>query len=324
MRVRRSLSLLICAELFCGPISFTQEPGRSFPESGTIRVNVNVVSVGVTVRDSAGTFVKGLHRDDFRAFDNGTEQPITGFLPIDEPAQVVLMLEAGPAAFFTRKEELQAADRFLHALAPADRVAVVTYSRGSFLSLDFTKDKNEALEVLRHINFMMGSGQLDLAPNVAAVLDWLATYPGKKTLVLLSSGIDTSSDQDRLPALQHIKTADARILAVSTTERLRAPARGRQLSADDRADRKYVKQNMEQADHALREIAEATGGRAYFPKTKTDFDDAFDRIADSITHEYSLAFTPPAADGKVHTIKIKVNHLWSRAEYRQQYLAPAP
>ena len=113
MRVRH-LSLLVYFPLLCGSTIIAQESGRQLPESGAIRVNVNAVDVGVTVRDSSGKFVKSLRREDFRVFDNGTEQPITGFLSIDQPAQVVLMLEAGPTAFFTRKDELQAAEHLLN------------------------------------------------------------------------------------------------------------------------------------------------------------------------------------------------------------------
>lgn len=324
MRVRPSFTLLMYIGLVCSHPVLAQEQGKPLPGADAIHINVNVVNLGVTVRDSSGKFVSGLRREDFRVFDNGAEQPINGFLSIDEPAQLVLMLEAGPAALFTRKFEIAAAEKLLRALAPADRVAIVTYSRGAFLSLDFTQNKMEALEVLRGINFMVGFSQLDLSPNVAAIVEWLGSKPGKKSLILLSSGIDTSSEQYRRPALERIKTSDVRIFAVSVTEALRIPAKGKQLSPDDRADRQYVKQNMEQGDQALREITQATGGRAFFPKDAHEFDRAFDQIAESVRHEYSLAFAPPVADGKLHTIKVKVDRLWSRADYRQAYLAPPP
>src|SRR5580692_2631230 len=101
------LSLLLASSPT--PIS-TQDINQTHPSDNVIRVNVASVNVGITVTGSHGDFIKGLRREDFRVFDNGVEHPITGFLSIDEPAQVVLMMECGPAAFFLRQSEGQAAD----------------------------------------------------------------------------------------------------------------------------------------------------------------------------------------------------------------------
>src|SRR5690349_10467189 len=56
-----------------------------------IRVNVERVNVSVAVTDAAGNFIEGLRREDFRVFDNNVEQPITDFLPVEEPAQILLL-----------------------------------------------------------------------------------------------------------------------------------------------------------------------------------------------------------------------------------------
>src|SRR5258708_28151247 len=68
-------------------------------QSPPIRVNVNRVNVGVTVTDTAGHFIEGLRREDFQLFYNGVEQPITDFLPIDEPPQLLLLIESLRAAY---------------------------------------------------------------------------------------------------------------------------------------------------------------------------------------------------------------------------------
>src|SRR5215469_3005122 len=70
------------------------------PQAGAIRVSVVRVDVGVIVTDSRGKFVGGLQRENFHVFDDGVEQSITDFAPIDDPAQVLILIEAGPAVYF--------------------------------------------------------------------------------------------------------------------------------------------------------------------------------------------------------------------------------
>jgi len=90
----------------------------------TIHVSVDRVNVGVIVTDSHGHFVEGLRREDFRVFDNGIEQPLTGFAAIEEPAQVLLLIESGPAVHLLGKNHVRASDTLLNSLSPNDRVAI--------------------------------------------------------------------------------------------------------------------------------------------------------------------------------------------------------
>jgi VWFA-related protein len=305
------------------PVS-AQEPAQTLPSPGAIRVRVDRVNVGVAVTGSHGNFVKGLRREDFRIFDNGAEQPVTGFLSIEEPAQVVLLLESGPAALFLKKSEFQAADTLLDSISPVDRVAIVSYSKSPDLVVDFTADKSEARTALRGMNFMGGVGELNLASSIAATLDWLAGLPGKKTIVLLSSGVDTSPAANWQMIEQKIKTSDVRILAVSVAEFLRKYPRWRKLSPDEREARKYVKEVFAEADQSLRVLSQVTGGRVYFPKNAKEFNRAYAEISQIVRKEYSLEFAPLLLDGRVHSLKVTTKHSWYRAEYRQAYLALPP
>ncbi len=70
---------------------------------------VDRVNVGAIVTDARNQFVEGLQRSDFHIFSDGVEQPITGFATIEEPAQVLLMVEAGPAVYLLEGRHLSAA-----------------------------------------------------------------------------------------------------------------------------------------------------------------------------------------------------------------------
>jgi Ca-activated chloride channel homolog len=303
------------------PIS-TQDVNQTHPSDNVIRVDVARVNVGITVTGSHGDFIKGLRREDCRIFDNGVEQPITGFLSIDEPAQVVLMMECGPAAFFLRQSEVQAADMLMSSISPADRVAIVAYSKVPQLVLDFTADKSEVRDTVHGLNFTMGYAQLNLASSVATTIDRLASMPGKKTIILLSSGLDTSSEANWQVVQQKINASDVRILAVSVAGNLRKPAKRKKLSPDERDDRKYIKEGFADADQSLRELSGATDGRVYFPKNTKEFDHAYAEIAQLVRHEFSVEFSPPSSDGQLHSLKVSVKQSRYHVNHRQNYLAP--
>ncbi|MGD0404485.1 MAG: VWA domain-containing protein [Candidatus Acidiferrales bacterium] len=299
-----------------------QESEQRLSPADPIRVGVYRVDVGVTVTDALGHFMKGLHRGDFRVFDDGAEQPVTEFIPIEDPAQLVFMVECGPAAYFRGDSQLHAAETLLNSISPNDRVAVVGYSQTPQLILDFTTDKRRAQSALHDLTSTGTFGALNLSSSLIKTLDWLASTPGKKTIVLLSTGIDTSSGVDWQAIQERLGSSDVRILAVSVSDDLRKVPKSRKLSADKRDDRSYMKEMIAGSDKNLFEISSITGGRAYFPRNGREFDHAYAEIAQLVSHEYTLAFVPPALDGRLHSIEVKVKHSWGRVDHREVYLAP--
>jgi VWFA-related protein len=287
-----------------------------------IRVTVNRVNVGVTVTDSAGHFVEGLRREDFHLFDNDVEQPVTDFLPIEEPAQLLLLIESGPAVVFLSMNHVLAADALLTSIAPTDRVAIATYSRAPQLLLDFTPNKAQARAALQNINFGNDFADLNLSSSLATAIDSLAPLAGKKTIVLLSTGFDSSPPENPQTIQRKLLTSDVRVLAVSLSADFRNPAKRKKLSPQDRSNRAMVKEGFAEADQSLRELSALTGGRVYFPANPDDFARAYAEIAQLVRHEYSLAFAPPAADGQLHHLQVKVKDPAYQVDHRQAYLAP--
>lgn len=287
-----------------------------------IRVTVNRVNVGVTVTDSVGHFIAGLHSEDFQIFDNDVDQPITDFLSIEEPAQLLLLIESGPAIYFLGQGHFRAADTLLTSISPADRVAVAAYSNAPQLILGFTPDKAAARFALQNLNFNLGFAELNLSASVAAMLDWLAPMPGKKTIVLLSTGVDTSPPETWQIVQQKLQTSDVRILAVSLSGDFRKPVKGKKRQALNAAERDSVNEGFRKADESLQQLSAATGGRVYFPQNAAEFNRAYAEIAQLVRHEYSLAFAPAAADGQLHSLKVKVKDTSYQVDHRQAYLAP--
>ena len=328
--VRFSRAALLFPALLC-IIAAARAQETPQPQDQSIHVSVDRVNVGVIVTDSPGNFVEGLRREDFHLFDNAVEQPISDFTAIEEPAQVLLLIEAGPAVYLLEGGHLQAAHSLLSGLSMGDHVAIVKYAESPSALLDFTTDKQAAFAVIGQLRFNLGFGALNLSASISRVLDWLGNAKGKKTIVLLSTGVDTSPMNESALVLQELKTNDVRLLAVSLIGGLQNPLpSGKKKSPAVNPSQSAVE--FERANQLLKRMAESTGGRAYFPATEKEFNSAYAEIAQLVRHEYSLAFAPPTRDGSVHFIQVRVGTPQTpaalaapyRIDHRQAYLAPGP
>jgi Ca-activated chloride channel homolog len=295
--------------------------------AGSIRVEVQRVNVGVIVTDSKGNFLEGLQRSDFQVFDGPNSQPITDFAPTDAPAQVLLLLEAGPAVYLLQDSHLFVAQALLNGLSPGDSVAIASYNDSARALVNYTTDKHAVSLALDTTQFLLGYGDLNLGASLNTVLDWLANVPGKKSIVLVSSGVDTSPPNVMQSLPLRLQTGDVRIFAVSVSGPLRNGKRGTKQQIQQ------TQLAFQQADGWLKTLASSSGGRAYFPENAKAFQETYQQIAQLVRHEYSLAFAPPAADGAVHPIDVKVTPPTANAknprtgyiiDHRRAYTAPKP
>lgn len=327
--------LAMCALVPLASSGFAQEAAPTEPN---IHVHVDRVNVGVVVTDSRGQFVQGLQRGDFQLFDDGVEQPITDFLSIDEPAQVLLLVEAGPAVYFLQGGHLHAVQVLLDGLARGDRVAIARYDERAGLVQDFIGDKRVASAALDQLQFNLGYGQLNLASSLLTVLDQLVRIPGKKSLVLLTTGVDTSPAPVVQSLLARLRTTDVRVLTVSLVGQTPGPSPAEAKSSQKNqivdAKAQFVMQGLAQANQELKAIAEANSSRAYFPTSTKDFAEVFGEISQLIRHEYSLGFSPPVRDAKIHAIQVTVggsqpvsanssSRSAYRIDHRKAYMAPS-
>lgn len=313
IKLRRAFLLLI---LLIPSLAAAQDQ-----QTPAIRVEVSRVNVGVTAIDSRGNFVDGLKQSDFHVFDNGVEQPITGFLANDDPAQVILMLECGPSVILSGAANIQKADALIASLAPRDRVAIVCYSSSAEMQFELSDNKAEARLALREINFFLGSGDLNLSRSLLAIFDWLQKVPGKKSIVLIGSGVDSQPPDDASAFQNRILASEIRVLSVSTSNVLTQTPKHRKRSKQQREALARLAPMLQAGEESLRLFATSTGGRLYFPKSAKDFDKAYAEIAQIVRHEYNLAFVPQSFDGKLHALSVTAKNA-ARLDHRQAYLAP--
>ena len=307
------------------------------PAQHPLEAKTELVKLDVSVLDQQGNFVSGLARESFRVLDNGAERPIVFFAPVETPARVVVVLETSPAVYMIQDEHIAAAYSLLSGLADDDQVALVTYADSPKQLLPFTTDKAAIQNALASNQYMIGMAALNFYDSVSSVVDWVAALPGKKALVLLTTGLDSSA-ADRFDALvQKLRTEDVVIFAVGLGGSLdSAPAKKPKSSkkssgANADAGGPHL---FEKARSALLTLATLTGGRAYFPGSSKDFAPVYQEIAAALRHEYALGIAPQH-DGQFHKLTVDVldakaaqHASRDRAEYRvsarEGYVAPGP
>jgi VWFA-related protein len=301
-----------------------------------ISVQVNLVSVPVTVTGRGGQFVSGLRSENFRLLVDGAAQPIEYFAPEQEPARVLVLVETGPAVYLLRREHIAAAAALLDGLAPDDRVAVAAYSDLPRLLLDFTADKRTAVAALGELVYGIGTARLNFYDSLASAVAWAEPQRGKYAIVALTTGLDSSGSGpgswERLA--QRLRPSNALVLPVA----LGGELRGVKMPRRDNGAAVAEETSFARSDGVLRAIAAETGGQVFFPRSRRDFEETYRRIASLLRHQYSLGFTAPAHDlaGREHTIQVQVvddrgrvfdgkqNKTAYAVNYRRGFSAPAP
>jgi VWFA-related protein len=345
------LHILVAILFLCAMLVFPEacraQQERSPSNSPTLRAATELVKLEVSVLPKDGGFVGGLTQKDFRILDGGAEQPIEFFLPVDAPGQILVMVETSPAVYLIHQEHLSAAYALLDGLASQDQVALVTYDRFPHPLLPFTPDKSEFASSLGRIQYTLGMGDLNLFDSLSTVLDWMEPVQGKKAVVLLSTGLDSSPAARRDALMEKLQTEDVVLFPVALGGSLRSPAdekgkkkqsKKRSTANPDGTAGESAEENplsFAQADADLMSLAKITGGRAYFPQSSKDFVPMYREIASAVRHQYLLGFAP-AHDGKFHALTVEVSVPGGvlapagakKPEYRifarEGYLAPGP
>ena len=265
-----------------------------------ITARVELVNVDVTVTDERGDFVRGLKPENFRIFDEGVEQRISYFAPVEAPAVVLVLVETGPAVYLIHRQHLTSAYTLLEGLAADDQVALASYDQAPRLLLPFSEDKRTVTQALAGLRYNLGAAELRLFDAMSTALEWLAPIPGKKTLVLLSTGLDTSGGWDALE--KKLRSSDVSIYAVALGGELR-DYRG---ETESPLPLGTTPLSFDEATRKLTAMAEMTGGRAWFPRRSEELEGIYRELATQLRHRYSLGFEPLVRDARYHRIHVQL------------------
>jgi VWFA-related protein len=202
MDFRKALTLFILLTFTCVGI-YAQDDDPIRIDSSLVRLNVGVV-------DHKGRPILDLGRDSFDLFEDGQRQQITRFEPSSAPFSVVILLDMSGSTLGFRPVIKQSASRFIDALGPQDRVAVVEFYEKINLRNDFTTDRGT---ILNSINVSNGRGKTQLYKALEFALDKLAKEKSRrKAIIVLTDGVDTlvrDNDREMLESVKDDQIASA-------------------------------------------------------------------------------------------------------------------
>jgi VWFA-related protein len=174
-----------------------------------IKVSTSLVRLNVGVVDRNGKPVLNLKKEDFMIYEDGIKQAILNFEPNSSPFSVVLLLDMSGSTLAFRQTLKLAAARFIDALAPEDRVAVIEFYEKINLRNDFTTDRKI---ILNSINVANGRGKTQLYKALDFALDKLKKEKNRrKVIVVLTDGVDTdlrNQDREALSKIEQDKFED--------------------------------------------------------------------------------------------------------------------
>ncbi len=266
-----------------------------------VRIATEIVKLNVSVMANDGSFIGGLEQKNLRVLDNGSEQPIVFFAPEDAPAHILVLLETSPAVYLIQDQHLSAAYALLEGLAAGDQISLATYDDAPHSILPFTTNKAALADALGQIQYNVGMGQLNFFDSLAKVLDQIADTPGKKAIILLTTGLDSSSSNRWDSLVQKIRTQDVVIFPVALGGSLRHSPDKKKANTPTST----TTQLFENADRALFALASMTGGYAFFPVSPKDFIPVYHEIAAALRHQYVLGIAPQH-DEKFHPLSVQV------------------
>jgi VWFA-related protein len=306
------------------------EPAPQRQDQGRITQVVNLVDVLFTVLDRRNKLVPSLEKEDFRISDDKSPQTIRYFSKqTDLPLRIGLLMDTSNSIRDRLKFEQDAATSFLYSVIRRhkDQAFVMTFDDEPSVLQGFTDDAGRLRDEI--VKTRAGGGTAVYDAIYTACEQQLSHPPRppgdqpdvvRRVMIVISDGDDNLSTHTRAEAIEMAQRFSVVIYTISTS------TQWIQLSQTDpnkMADRKY---HLTEGDKILQDLADETGGRAFFPYHVDDLDQSFQDIGDELRNQYSIAYIPTNSilDGKYHRIRIEVpDHKGYQVRARRGYYARA-
>lgn len=271
-----------------------------------IDVRSNLVPVATSVIDARGLPLLNLGATDFELFVDGKLKPIAEVARSETPVRLAMLFDNSASLTRTRELEKEAAMRFFsRVMRPIDEAAIFSVTHNVQLEQHLTNNVARLIRTIKR--FGDPEGATSLLDAVADAAAYLKPHPGRKVIVIVSDGVDTTSRLDFATAMRAAQAADCQIYAVQTGHTENANLRD--LAAERR----------------LQEFAAQTGGAVYMPATYDDLDRAFSQVAADLAQQYILSYYPSdePTDGRFRRFTVRVLGKQNvRVRNRSGYYAP--
>jgi Ca-activated chloride channel homolog len=265
------LLLLVCV---LSQAQQAPEPKQSTPEpETTLKVDVKLVNVYVTVTDAHGAPVGGLKKENFVVQEDGREQKISVFDKESAlPLSIALAIDTSLSTRHDLPLEQASAKRFARTiLRPVDALSVYGFSESVSQAIGYTANLKRIDEGIDHIRLGAATALFDAVYIASRSLD---RRQGRKVMVLITDGGDTISQVEYKDAVRAAEEAEALVYSIIV------------VPIENSAGRETG------GEHALIQLSEDTGGKYYYATSMSQLDDAFRQISDELRTQYLLAYYP--------------------------------
>jgi VWFA-related protein len=290
MRGRWLISPLVLLAVMTVSGQDAGRPAQSALEQAPVFSSVaELVVVHVTVTDRRGAYVTGLSRDAFRVVEDGTPQRIDLFTGEDSPATVGLIIDSSGSMRQGRERVIAAATAFAEGSQPSDEIFGLAFNEHVRAALPPSTPFTNDPRVFRvALSAALGAqGRTAMYDAIRTGLTYVArgSHP-RRVLVLIADGGDNASTATFDQVLKEAQASNAAIYTVGIIDPL----------------------EREADPGLLRRLAQATGGKSYFPRHVNEVEDVLREIARDIRHSYTLAYVSSnsARDGGFRRIRVTV------------------
>jgi Ca-activated chloride channel homolog len=257
---------------------------------GPVIVHTDLITLTVTVTDTYGRFVSGLNKNAFTVLDEKQPQEITYFSDDDAPVSVGILFDvSGSMSGGKVKRARDALSKFIQTSHNSDEYFLIGFNSRAQLLMDKTRDGDA---VLNKLSFVETRGNTALYDACYLGIEKVqrGTHP-KKAVLVISDGQDNNSRYtfDNLRRL--LKESDVVLYGIGI------------LSGSDTGSSLGM-----EGQGVLDELANVSGGKAFFPRSDAEMDDIFEQIALELRHQYSIGYKPTdfMTNGKWRKVKVKV------------------
>ena len=275
-----------------------------------IRVNVQLVRVLATVKDSNGALVGSLDKNDFEIRDNGKLQEISVFeRQTEQPLSIAILIDNSGSTAKDLKYETDSVTRFARALFkegnPQDAAALYSFNWEIVKQSSFSRN---AADIERRLKLLKGEAGTALYDAILLASRDIENRSGRKILVIVTDGGDTISRSSFDRALEAAQLADVviyPILVVPITNDA-----GRNIGGEN----------------ALTTLAQRTGGRVFAPTLGAALDQSFTQILRELRTQYLIGFYPhdiPLTTERFHTLEVSVPDTQLQVKARSGYYGEA-
>ena len=269
------------------------------------RAGVDLATFGVAITDKKGQLIGDLTKDDFEIYEDGRKQSIEFFAEGDgETAPTMhlgLMVDASGSMQQDMKLAQSAAIKFLNMLPTAEDITLVDFDTQVRITRYPQRDFARLVERIRQ---RKADGFTALYDALGVYLDGADSQDGRKVMVMYTDGGDTRSALSFTDTMDLLKASNVTVYAIGLVENTGSARAELQMK--------------------LRQIADATGGQAFFPTAMKDVESTYEKVLAEIKGQYHLGYqsTNSKTDGAWRKVEIKVKRPDTRIRSRKGYFGP--